>query len=61
MEAEDKTKYRDESPEEPDVEAHRFFTEEPAEDDAGKTKTKFGPAAADVAAAEARDKYRNKY
>jgi hypothetical protein len=24
-----------------DVEAHKFLTEEPAEDDSGKTKTKF--------------------
>lgn len=61
MEAEDKTKYRDESREDPDVEAHRYFTEEPAENDTGKTKTKYGPAEADAAAAAAREKYRDKY
>ena len=33
-------KYRDQSSEEPDVEAHRYVTEEPFEDDPDKTKTK---------------------
>jgi hypothetical protein len=36
--ADEKTKTRNE---EPDVEGHKFFTEEPSEDDSGKTKTKF--------------------
>lgn len=33
-------KFRDEPSEEPDVEAHRFVTEDPLGDDAEKTKTK---------------------
>jgi hypothetical protein len=36
--ADEKTKTRNE---EPDVEGHKFMTEEPSEDDSGKTKTKF--------------------
>ena len=40
MDAEEKTKYRDESSQETDVEAHRYVTDEAAEDEADKTKTK---------------------
>jgi hypothetical protein len=36
--SDEKTETRDE---EPDVEAHKFVSEEPGEDDAGKTKAKF--------------------
>ena len=36
--SDEKTETRNE---EPDVEAHKFASEEPGEDDAGKTKAKF--------------------
>ena len=36
--SDEQTDIRDE---EEDVEAHKFMTEEPADDDSGKTKTKF--------------------
>jgi hypothetical protein len=36
--SDEKTETRDD---EPDVEAHKFVSEEPGEDDAGKTKAKF--------------------
>jgi hypothetical protein len=36
--SDEKTETRDE---EEDVEAHKFMTEEPADDDSGKTKAKF--------------------
>lgn len=63
MESEDKTKYRnagaekfrDESPDAPDVEAHKFVIEEPSEDEAGKTKTKTKYKTG--ARGEERDKY----
>jgi hypothetical protein len=36
--SDEKTETRDD---EPDVQAHKFASEEPSEDDAGKTKAKF--------------------
>ena len=40
MDSNDKLKFRDESSDEPEVEAHRFMTEDPTEDEAEKAKTK---------------------
>ena len=60
MDADDKTKYRDETSE-PDVEAHKYFTEEPSEDEADKTKTKTKYGAERGNDPDERDKYRSKY